>query len=72
MKFGQLLEYSMRNIFHEKSCTKCGEVASPRPFYKKMSISLDQLTEMLYSCKVLNTCSELIEAVSKKQKKVWK
>ena len=45
MKFGQLIEYEMRNIFLKE---KCGE-ASPRPFYKKskLSISLDQHSEML-------------------------
>ena len=25
MKFGQLIEYNMRNIFLGKLCTKCGE-----------------------------------------------
>ena len=24
MKFGQLIECNMRNVFLEKSCTKCG------------------------------------------------
>ena len=33
MKFGQLIEYNMRNIFFEKSCTKCGG-KSPDPFKK--------------------------------------
>ena len=44
MKFGQLIEYNMRNIFLEKSFTKCGGDTSPRPFSKKLelSISLDQ------------------------------
>ena len=44
MKFGQLMECSMRNIFLEKSCTKCGEETSPRPFSEKLklSLSLDQ------------------------------
>ena len=32
MKFGQLIECNMRNIFLEKSYTKCGRKASPRPF----------------------------------------
>ena len=43
MKFGQLKEYNMRNIFFEKPHTKCGEKASPTPFYKisKLSIFLD-------------------------------
>ena len=35
MKFGQLIEYNMRNIFLEKLYTKYDEDASPRPFYKK-------------------------------------
>ena len=48
MKFGQLTEQKMKNIFLEKSYTKCGREASPRCFYKKskLSISLDQLSEM--------------------------
>ena len=32
MKFGQLIECNMRNIFLEKSYTKCGGETSPRPF----------------------------------------
>ena len=35
MKSGQLKEYSMRNIFLEKSYTKCGGETIPRPFSKK-------------------------------------
>ena len=44
MKFDQLIEYNMRNIFLEKSYTKCGRESIPRPFSKKpkWSISLDQ------------------------------
>ena len=44
MKFGQLIEYNMRNIFVEKACTKCGGETICRPFSKKsvLSISLDQ------------------------------
>ena len=44
MKYGQLIEYNMRNIFLEKSYTKSvGETIS-RPFSKKLklSISLNQ------------------------------
>ena len=33
MKFGQLIEYNMRNIFLEKSCTKFGEETSFRLFF---------------------------------------
>ena len=44
MKLGQLTEYNMRNIFVEKSCTKCAGETIPRPLSKKskLSISLDQ------------------------------
>ena len=31
MKFGQLKEYNMKNIFLQKSYSKCWEEASPRP-----------------------------------------
>ena len=43
MKFGQLVEYNIRNIFHEKSYTKCGGETSSRPFSweLKLSRSLD-------------------------------
>ena len=33
VKFGQLIEYNMRNSFLEKSYTKCREEISPRPFH---------------------------------------
>ena len=44
MKFGQLTEYSMRNIFLEKSYTKNGGETSPRPYSEKLKVnlSLDQ------------------------------
>ena len=44
MKFGQLIEYNMRNIFLEKPYTKCGGETSSIPFSGKLklSISLDQ------------------------------
>ena len=44
MTFGQLIEYNLRNIFLEKSYPKCGGETSPRPFFKKLklSISLNQ------------------------------
>ena len=43
MKFGQSIEYSMRNIFIQNSCTKCGGETIPRPISKnsKLSISPD-------------------------------
>ena len=44
MKFGQLLECLMKNIFLEKSGTKCDGEGKSRPFSKKLklSISLNQ------------------------------
>ena len=40
MKFGQLTEYNMRNIFLEKPCTKCGEEAIPRHFSKNFKLGI--------------------------------
>ena len=34
MKFGQLMEYNMRNIFLKKLYTKCAGETIPRPFSK--------------------------------------
>ena len=48
MKFGQVIEYNMINIFLEKSYTKCAGEACPRPSYEKskLSVYLDQQFEM--------------------------
>ena len=42
MKFGQLIGYNMRNVFLEKSYTKCVGETIPRSFSKnsKLNISL--------------------------------
>ena len=50
MEFGQLIEYNIRNIFLEKSNTKCGGETSPRLFSEKLKLSifLDQYS-VLYS-----------------------
>ena len=43
MKFGQLIEYDMRNIFLEKSFSRYGGETIPRRFSKsKLNIFLDQ------------------------------
>ena len=49
MKFCQLIEYNVRNIFFDKSYTKCGGETSPRTFSKKskLHISLDQQSKTL-------------------------
>ena len=51
MKLGQLREYNMRNIFVEKSYTKCVGKTVARLLTKiaKLNISLNQY------CKVLNS-----------------
>ena len=49
MTFGHLPKYNRRNIFPEKSYTKCGEKASSRPFYKKIK------TELIFGLTVWNT-----------------
>ena len=48
MKFGQVIEYNMINIFLEKSYTECAGEACPRPSYEKskLSVYLDQQFEM--------------------------
>ena len=35
MKFGQLIEHSIRNIFLEKSCAKCEKKLFPNVFARK-------------------------------------
>ena len=57
MKFVQLIEYNLRNIFCEKSYTKCGGEAIHRPFPKKskLSMSLDQQSKTLYNLFLMYT-----------------
>ena len=40
MKFGELIEYNMRNIFVEKAYTKCDGETIPRPFSEKSKLSI--------------------------------
>ena len=44
MKFGQLREYNIRDVFLEKPYTKSGGKTIPQIFFQKikMSMSLDQ------------------------------
>ena len=39
MKFGQLIEYNITNIFVKKSYTECAGETKPRPLSKKSNIS---------------------------------
>ena len=45
-----LIEYSMRNIFLEKSYTTCGRETIPRPSSKKskLNVPLDQYSKFSY------------------------
>ena len=63
MKFGQLIEYNTRNVFLEKSYTKCGGETSLSPFSEKskLSISLDQSPKALYSLFLLYDKLKTIE-----------
>ena len=49
MKFGQLIEYNMRNIFVTKSYAKYAKETIPRLLSKKskLTISLDQYCKVL-------------------------
>ena len=40
MRFGQLTEYNMRNIFLEKSYAKCGKETVPRTFSKNSNLTV--------------------------------
>ena len=50
IKFDQLIDYDVRNIFLEKSYAKYGGETIPRPFSKKskLNISLDPGSKVLY------------------------
>ena len=63
IKLRQLMYYNMRNIFLEKSYTKCGGETILRSFSKKskLSISLDQQSKILYSLSLLYVKLRTIE-----------
>ena len=46
MKFGQLIECNMRNMFIEKSHTKCGEETSPRRYSEKLKLSITSINNL--------------------------
>ena len=51
-KFVELIEYNKINVFLEKSYTKFGGEASPRPFCKKSKLSIcpDQQSKIYKVC----------------------
>ena len=79
VKFGQLIDYNMRNIFLQKSYTKCGAHTNPWHFFEKwkLSISLGQLAKVWDSLFLLYAKLRAIplaftsyEAFFKKQKEI--
>ena len=50
MKPGKLIQYNLRNIFLEKSYTKCDGETIPRPFSKISNVRtfLDHYSKVLY------------------------
>ena len=63
IKFGQLIDYDMRNIFLEKSYRKCGGETSPRSFSEKLNLSIspDQQSKVLYNLCLLYAKLSAIE-----------
>ena len=68
MKFGQLIEYSMRKDFPKKSYTNCGGETIPRPFSKKskLSVSLDQYSKVVYSLFLLYAKLKTVKMIKTK------
>ena len=60
MKFSQLKQCNIRNIFHEKSCKRCGRETITRPFSKNLKLStfLDQYFKV--SCSLLSLLAKLM------------
>ena len=73
MKFDQLIEYNLRNIFLQKSQTKYGGEISSKLFSKnsKLSISLDQQSEFLYSCFIVFASRRLLKYIAFTSYKVF-
>ena len=63
LKFDQLIDYNKRNIFLEKSYTKCAGDTIPRPLSKisKLYKDLDQQSKVLYSLFLLYAKFRAIE-----------
>ena len=62
MKFGQLIECNVRNIFFEKSYIKCVFV---------LIVSPSGALQKYVKKKELSTCFEFIKSFFEKQKEIW-
>ena len=70
MKYGQLIEYNMRNILLEKSYTKCGGGISPTPFSKNQNREYLGINS-LKSKTVCFYCMPRWDLLIQKEKEVW-
>ena len=67
MKFGQLLEYNMRNVFFLNLTRNAVEKLFPEPFEKpKLIVSLDQWSKVLYSLFLLYARLRTIQIIETK------
>ena len=66
MKFGQLIEHSMKNIFLGKSYTKFDGGASPRPFYKKSKLNIRSTVRNVIILLLLYVLVEIYENILKR------
>ena len=71
MKFGQLMEYNMRNNFVKKSYTKCGGETVPRPFPKSLKLSDLQKFYSLKLYTVSCYCMLISELSKYRETKLW-
>ena len=64
MKHGKLIEYTMENIFLEKSYIRCGGETSYRPFSGKLKlgVSLDPFHTACFYCIPSGGLSKYIES----------
>ena len=58
MKFGQVIEYTMRNLLLEDSYTKCGGETIPRPFSRKSNSAYLWINSLIV-CQVEDYCKIL-------------
>ena len=59
MKHGQLIDYNLRNIFLEKSHTKCDREAIARSFSKKPNLSIFNGLKFCRGCYCTPSCELL-------------
>ena len=64
MKFGQLIEYNMSNIFLQKSYTKCCGDTIARPFSKRSNLSISRsitLIQCVFKVCQVEDCQSILK-----------